>query len=154
MKGIELNQESLNRIQELIAANFTGRDELYAAANSLDSEAQQQVCHRLAEHLAGHAAELQQIVAASGVDPAGPLDLHALARSLFEIAKLNRGESGVLQAATEGEHNLKQDYEAAIDETDHPQTENVLRRQRDEVEFNEQVLRGMTEASKSQEPKK
>ena len=34
-----LDKVTLAKIQELIEANFTGRDELYAAAESLDDEA-------------------------------------------------------------------------------------------------------------------
>jgi uncharacterized protein (TIGR02284 family) len=147
---MELNRTTLDKIQHLIAANFAGRDELYAAAGSLDNEARQRVCHRLAEHLAGHAVELQQILTASGVQPTGPIDVHSLAQALFESAKRSRGEPGVLEAAVEREQTLKQDYDRALDNLSHPQAENVLKRQRDDVEFGEQVLRGMRGPDKQQ----
>jgi len=143
MTRMELNPGTLDQIQKLISANFAGRDELYAAAKSLDDEARQRVCRRLAEHLAGHAVELQQILTASGERPAGPLDVNSLAQTLFELAKLSRGEPGVLDAAAACEHTLKEDYDRALDDLSHPQAENVLKRQRDGVEFGEQVLRGM-----------
>lgn len=147
MPPFELDPQTLSRLQELIEANFTARDELYAAAESLDDEARKKVCRRLAEHLAGYAAELQQVVTASGVEPAGPLEIESVAHSLFGLAKMNRGSAGVLQTAAEGEHNLKQDYDKAIDATTNPAAKNSLRRQRDEVEFGEQVLRGMAPGS-------
>lgn len=139
----QFSPEALERIQELIESNFSGRDELYAAAESLDDAARQRVCRRLAQHLAGHAAHLQQIVSASGTDPAGPLDLEAIAAALFDLARMHSGERGVLKAAAEGESNLKQDYDRAIHATDDRDTEDLLKRQRKQVEFGEQVLRGM-----------
>lgn len=143
MTRMELNPETLVKIQQLIVANFAGRDELYAAAQSLDDSARQQVCRRLAEHLAGHAVELQQILTASGQKPAGPLDLDYIAHALCESAKKSRGEQGVLATAAERERVLKEDYDRALNTMSHPQAENVLRRQREEVEFGEQVLHGM-----------
>lgn len=147
MPPIELSRVALDRIQELIQANFTGRDELYAAAESLDDESRQRVCRRLAEFLAGHAVDLQQIVTAQGVEPAGPLDIESIAQTLFDLAKLNRGEPGVLQAAAEGERDLKESYDRAIDAAAGPESEDLLRRQRDDVEFGEQILRDMGQAS-------
>jgi uncharacterized protein (TIGR02284 family) len=143
MLPTELRPEDLGKFQELIEANFTGRDELYAAARSMDDEARQQVCRRLAEHLAGHAAELQQIVAASGSDPAEPLDVEPIAEALFELAKMNHGERGVIDSAIEGERNLRKEYDRAIEDTSNPEATNTLHRQRDDVEFGEQILRGM-----------
>ncbi len=92
-----MDDKTLAKIQELIERNFTGRDELYAAAQSMDDDARKQICRRLADHLADNAIELQQIVAASGAEPAGPLDVHAVASALFDLAKANRGEPGVLR---------------------------------------------------------
>ena len=137
------DRKALEKIQKLIEANFAGRDELQAAAESLDDEARQRVCRQLADHLAGHAAELQQIVTACGAEPTGPLDLESIASALFDLAKMNSGERGVLKAVAEGEDNLKADYDRAIDAVSDQETEDMLRRQRDEVEFGEQVLRGM-----------
>lgn len=153
MRPMELNQEALSKIQELIKGNFTGRDELYAAAESLDDDARRRVCRRLAEHLAGHAADLQQIVIASGVDPAGPLDMEAIANALFDVAKANRGDAGVLGAVAEGERNLKDEYDRAIDATNDPHGEDLLRRQRGEVDFAENVLRDMSRASEQDRSK-
>jgi uncharacterized protein (TIGR02284 family) len=143
MTRMELRPETLEKIQQLIVANFAGRDELYTAADSLEEGAQQRVCRRLAEHLAGYAVELQQILTAAGERPAGPLDLSVLAHALYESARRTRGQQGVLAAAAEREHDLKVDYDRAMDNLSHPQAENLLRRQRDGVEFDEQVLHGL-----------
>jgi uncharacterized protein (TIGR02284 family) len=148
MTRMELNPRTLDTIQQLISANFAGRDELYAAASSLNNEARQSVCRRLAELLAGHAVELQQILTASGEHPVGPLDVNSLAQALFESAKRSRGEPGVLDAAAEREHTLKADYDRALDDLSHSQAENVLKRQREDVKFGEDVLRGMSAPDK------
>lgn len=145
----ELDDATLRKLQTLVEANFTGRDELYAAAKSLNDEDRKNVCRKLAEHLAGHAAELQQILAACGADPAGPLDTHALAESLFDLTKATRGAHGVLHAAESCERILKQEYDQAIQATGDREAEALLQKQRDDVEFGEQVLRGMKKADRS-----
>jgi len=155
MTRMEFNPATLDKIQQLITANFAGRDELYAAARSLDNDARQRVCQRLAEHLAGQAVELQQILTASGQRPTGPLDMNWLADALFESAKRAGGERGVLHTAVACEQTLKEGYDRALNDLSHPQAENVLKRQRDGVEFGEQVLRGMeTPGERKGRPKK
>lgn len=145
MGKIELGEGTLSKIQKLIEANFTGRDELYAAAESSDDEARKQICCQLAAHLADHAVHLQQIVASSGVDPAEPLDVNEIASALFDLAKANRGETGVLQVAAEGERNLKEEFDRAIETTPDQEAKALLDKQRDNVEFGEQVLRNIHE---------
>lgn len=147
MRPANLDDKTLAKIQALIEANFSGRDELYAAGKSVDDKARELICRRLAAYLAANAIELQQIVAASGVDPAGPLDTEALARKLLDLAKSNRGESAVLRAAAEGEHSLKEEYDEAIEVIPDREAEAILRRHRDEVEFGEQVLRSIDNPS-------
>ena len=143
MRPTNLDSRTLSNIQKLIESNFKGRDELYAAAESVDSESRERICQRLAEHLAANAIELQQIVTASGVQPAGPLDTEAIAYELFDLVKLNRGEAGVLDAAAKSERSLKKDYDVAIDRTADREAEALLRKQRADVEFGEQVLRNI-----------
>lgn len=143
MKSTPFDSNTLIKIQELIEANFAGREELYAAANSLDNAARENICRRLADHLAANAIELQQLLAASGIAPAEPLDTAAIAHALFDLAKLNRGESGVLDTAAEGEDNLKKVYDSAIEATEDEETTALFRRQRREVTFGEDVLRNI-----------
>jgi uncharacterized protein (TIGR02284 family) len=127
----------------LIQDNFAGRDELYAAAESLDDDARANICRRLAEHLAANAIELQQIVTASGREPAAPLDVTAIANALFELVKEHRGEDAVLGTAARGEKQLKSHCDHAIESATDPETESILRRQREGVEFGEDVLRNI-----------
>ncbi len=137
---LNFDAKTLSRIQQLIEGNFTGRDELLAAAKSLDDESRVRICRRLADHLAANAVELQQIVAASGETPAGPLDLFAVAESLFDFVRLTRGARGVLETAVEGEENLTKEYDQAIETTKDPNAESILRKQREEIAFGKEVL--------------
>lgn len=80
--------------------------------------------------------------------------MKSIADALFDLAKSNRGEPGVLGTAAEGEGNLKEAYDRAIDVTHDPQGEDLLRRQREDVEFGEKVLREMSRASEKDPPDK
>jgi hypothetical protein len=71
------------------------------------------------------------------------LDVESIANALFDLAKSNRGELGVLRTAAHGEHSLKQDYDQAIEATGDVEAEATLSKQRDQVEFGEEVLRNM-----------
>lgn len=57
-----LDNETLAKIQGLVEVRFSGRDKLYSVASHLDDSQRSSVCRKLADHLAGHAAELQQIL--------------------------------------------------------------------------------------------
>ncbi len=46
-------------------------------------------------------------------------------------------------AAAEGERDLKNEYDLAIEETPNQEAKALLDRQREEVEFGEQVLRNL-----------
>lgn len=145
-----LDQVTLAEIQKLVEANFAGRDELYAAAGKLDDEARKQVCRKLADHLGGHAAELQQVLLAHGTEPVGPSEIPALADALFDLVKATRGPSGVIGAAEKCEHDVKEEYDCAIDAAASKDAEELLHKQREEVEFGEQVLRSMKKRGSEQ----
>jgi hypothetical protein len=145
----QLSGPTLDRIRELIDANFSGRDELYAAVETLDDEARKVVCRRLAEHLADHAAELEQIVLASsdrGIDMTDPdfID-HLSERTFLEMVKDLHGESQVLAEIEQCERNLKEKYDRMIRATSEQDAEGVLKRHRDDIEFAEHVLHAMQE---------
>ena len=110
-------------------------------AGSLENEDHVRVCMRLADALAGHAAELQQMVAAAGSHPPGPQDLVLQTQSALEQAKATNGCTGVLAVAERTERDLKQGYDRALQVTCDREAEGVLGRHRSDVEFGEQVLR-------------
>ena len=147
-----LSHSTLARIRHLIEANFAGRDELYAALETLDDDARKNICKRLAEHLAGHAVELSQILLANGH---GKYDLsevefidHLAERTFLEMVKDIYGESRVLAAIEQCERNLKDKYDRMLTSMPEVETEGILQHQRGEVEFGEQVLHTMQKATR------
>jgi uncharacterized protein (TIGR02284 family) len=143
MSLIKLDDKALQQIQMLIEANFTGRDQLYAAADALDDESRKRVCRRLAEFLAGNAAHLQQIVQANGYDPVEPGAFSDLAEGLFDFAKSNRGAAGVITIAEDCEEAVKGAYDKAIEAVTDREAEGTIQKQRSDIEFGECVLRSM-----------
>ena len=143
MQPRELDKKTLDKIRELVEANFGGRDELYAAAESLDDQDAERVCRRLAEHLAGHATDLQHILAACGHEVTGPLDIDDIVAALFESIKQQQGAPGIFEVAEGKQRDLKRGYDRAIEETTTEDTKELLRGQRNQIEFAESVLRRM-----------
>ena len=154
MLPIEYDDKTLTVVQELVETNFGIRDELNAAADSVDDEDRQRVCRRLADFLANNAIRLQQMLAASGNEPAEPLDIDAIVAALFKAVKVRHGTAGVIEAAEETQRDLKRGYDRAIEEASEPQAEGVLREQRKQVEFSEQVLRSIKPSQDPSQTKK
>ena len=143
MRLKNLDDKTLSKIQEMVEVTFAGRDKLYSAANHLDDEERREICRQLADHLAGHAAQLQQILTASGNDPKGPLDIHAIVDVLLESVCAHSGDSGVLDAAEKYTHEVKEDFDQAIEEIPDPDAREVLQHHRNGVEFGARVLRNL-----------
>ncbi len=137
----QLDAATLDRLRELIEANFNARDALYVAAESLEDDDYVHVCIRLADSLAGHAAELQQVVAAAGDHPPGPNASLLEPKWDFEQAKAESGSEGILAIAERTERDLRQGYDRVLEVTCDRDAEGILDRQRSAVEFGEQVLR-------------
>jgi hypothetical protein len=139
-----LDANTLAAIRRLVESNYVGRDELYAAADVLDNDARQSVCRRLAEFLAAHAAELQQILLGCHAKPVEIEDIPVVAEhGLFDILKARGGSAGVIAAAERCEHAVKEEYDRAVEATADDRAKGVLHRQRKDVEFGEQVLHVM-----------
>lgn len=149
-----LPSKLIERIEELVDASFSGRDELYAAAKTLDDERRSNVCKQLADHLAGHAIELQQLLMVNGKEPPQPLDMFAVAKGFFQLAMNRDGESEVLRIAENCERTVKERFDEVIEEAPEGDTSAILERQRDDIEFGEQVLQSMQDAPKTKSPNK
>jgi uncharacterized protein (TIGR02284 family) len=147
----KLDGETLARIQEMVEVSFAGRDKLYCAANQMENAERSNICRQLADHLAGHACELQQILAATGNDPKQPLEIEALVDLLLESVRAQSGESGVLVAAENYTRDVKEGFDHAIEEIPDPDARELLRQQRNDVEFGERVLHYMERPDCSRE---
>ncbi|MCA9198273.1 MAG: hypothetical protein KDA87_12075 [Planctomycetales bacterium] len=142
----------IERLEELVDASFSGRDELYAAAKTLDDHRRSNVCKQLADHLASHAIELQQLLSVNGKEPPQPLNMFSIAEVFFQLAMNRNGESEVLRFAERCERTVKERFEAVIDIAPKGDTSAILQRQRDDIEFGEQVLQSMQDPPKTQSP--
>ena len=144
----DLSPKIIRRVQELVDASYAGRDELYAAADTLDDDKRSKVCRQLADHLAGHAAELQQLLLANEENTVEPLDMYSVAETFFTLAKNRHGEAGVLNVAEACERVVGERFDSAIDSLQDGDTTALLQRQRDTIEFGENVLRSMQDSPK------
>jgi uncharacterized protein (TIGR02284 family) len=144
-----LDECTTERIQHLIRTVFAGRDDLYAAADTLDNERIAEICRRLAQELGGHAAELQQLVLLQGREPAKPETVESrLQRAVLELMKSKHGNEAVVAEVETSENQVKRHYEEAIDATPNREVKGVLRRHRDDAQFGEDVLHELRSAAK------
>lgn len=131
-------------IRALIQANFAGRDDLYAAAKAVDNETLAKICRRLAEDLANNAIELQQIALGAGMSEVNISRTGAqLQAELMELLQQREGDQAVLEEAEECEQIVRREYDDAIEQTDSPAVADILRRQRETVEFGKSVVHGL-----------
>ena len=147
-----LPPKMIERIEELVGASFAGRDELHAAAKTLDDDRRSRICKQLANHLAAHAIELQQLLVANGEEPPQPLDMQGIAESFFQLAMNRDGESEVLRIGENCERTVKERFDEVIDEIPAGDTSAILERQRNDIEFGEQVLHSMQDPPETNAP--
>lgn len=148
-----IDQNTVERIRELVRGNFSARDDLYAAAHALDDEALREICTRLADRLGGNAADLQQLLVTTGEDPAEPNEiLRRLQEVVVQLLEERHGTSSVIEEVEAAEHQLKEKYDEAIEGTPDRDVGEILKRQRDEVKFGENVLSKVANAEKKSEP--
>lgn len=150
MQREPLDETTRQHLLALIRANFAGRDDLYAAAGAFDNGTMSMICRRLADDLANNAIELQQMALAAGIDDVDINEFGVqLQADLMKMIQQDEGDAAVLEEAEECEEILKREYDEVIkEEADVPAIANVLREQREKVEFGENVVHGL----RSQKP--
>lgn len=134
------DDQTVDRLQSLLNDTFEARDTLQAAANRLRDSDRRTICRWLANRMGGHAATLQQVIAASGVHPAEP---HASGRveKEIEFAQAEGGDAGVMNAAEKTEQRLVTRYDATIERLHDREVQSLLSQHRSESEFADCVLR-------------
>ncbi|MEZ6097811.1 MAG: hypothetical protein R3E01_02455 [Pirellulaceae bacterium] len=140
MLTIPRDRSTVDSIQDLLSELFGARDTLGAAAEVLADADDRYICRKLSFQLGGYAADLQQIVSASGVQPAGPRSDHDARQSLSSIQK-HIGPNGVLDTAEQTEQMLTEKYEQTMGHLNDPEVTGLLERQREDVEFGDRILR-------------
>ena len=150
----EIDQTTLDELQDLIRTNLVARDSLYTAAENLDNETLQKICRRLADELGGHVAELEQFLLANHAQPVDPDDkvvsllraivLDALQQDSATVTALRMGEKCAQQ--------LKSQYQEAIENTGNRRAQGLLHQQQKTVESGEDVLHALSELKRESSP--
>jgi hypothetical protein len=130
---------SVDSIQDLLVELFRVRDSLSASADMLADVDQCFICRKLSSQIGGNAADLQQIVFASGALPVEPRSDYSVRKSLSTALKRN-GPPGVLKKVEHAERVLFEKYEQAMRRLDDPELTGLLEKQREDIEFADRVL--------------
>ncbi len=134
MNRHDYDEQTLSKIQQLIEANQACREKLYAAARTLNDEERQCDCVELARYLREHEDVLKRILRVAKADYPDPPDVSEILDALFESIRGKSGSPGVVDVTKDIQKDLKQQYDQAIEECDDERTQEVLRRQRENVE--------------------
>ena len=137
-----LDSQTIERLRDLVAATYSGRDDLYQAAANLEDAELAAICRKLAEDLAGNSAHLAQILAMHGTKASDTGHVKAaLTGEIMRFIREHEHDKGVLSAAKEVERGLGDQYDATIAATGNAEAQALLKKQKEEVEFGEKVLR-------------
>lgn len=137
-----LDSQTIERLRTLVAATYSGRDDLYQAAANLEDAELAAICRNLADDLAGSSAHLTQILAMHGKQPSDTGNVKAvLTHEIMRLIREHERDKGILSAAKEVERGLGDQYDATIAATTNAEAQALLENQKKEVEFGEKVLR-------------
>lgn len=134
MNKRDYDQNTLSTIQELLEANQACRERLYAAARTLRDDEREQDCVELARYLREHEDVLKRILRAAKADYPDPPEVSDILDALLESIRGTSGSPGVVDLTKEIQGDLKQQYDQAIEECSDEDAQQVLRRQRANVE--------------------
>jgi hypothetical protein len=135
------DRATVERLQELLVVIFDARDRLYEASESLADTDLSYICHMLGDQLGGEAADLQQIISASGVEP---IDTYW---RIGKEAKNKTGDGDILESAERIERLVMERYKRAIRCLTDNEVAGLLNRQRQNAQFAECVLRHLEHAA-------
>ncbi|MEN6494269.1 MAG: PA2169 family four-helix-bundle protein [Thermoguttaceae bacterium] len=148
-----LDPQTIERLRDLVAATYTGRDDLYRAAANLEDSDLSAICHKLADELAGNSAHLSQILAMHGTKPHDAKSVTAvLTEEIMRFLREHEHDKGILSAANKVECGLRERYDTTIAATENAETQALLKKQREDVEFGEKVLRQIAKAGSGDSP--
>lgn len=140
------DRSTISRLQRLLDELFRTRDEFYVAAEALSNADRRYILHWFGDRFGGHAANLQQIIAAGGAHPVEPRSQTETAEHLALIQS-QAGDRGVLDAAEQMEQVLARQYDQAIEHLEDQEVASFLGKQREESEFADSVLRSLKKSA-------
>jgi uncharacterized protein (TIGR02284 family) len=137
-----LDPQTVERLRVLVATTYAGRDDLYQVAVHLDDAELASICRKLADELAGNSAHLAQILAMHGTeaDDSGAISA-VLTDEIVRFLREHERDKGVLSAAKDVERGVRDQYDATIAATENPEAQALVKKQREEADFGEKVLR-------------
>lgn len=137
-----LDSRTIERLRDLAAATYSGRDDLYLAADNLEDAELAAICRKLADDLAGNGAHLAQILAMHGTEASDTGNVKAAQTDeIIRSIREHEHDKGVLSVAKEVERGLGDQYGATIAATGNAEAQALLKKQKEKVEFGEKVLR-------------
>jgi hypothetical protein len=142
MRPHPIDDQTAECLRKLVVAMYEGRDDLYAAAAHLDNEDLAEICHKLADDLAGDTAYLEQIVVSHGIGPGFEEAVtSALSDQIMRLFREGRGDEGVIFRAGEAQSELHERIEETIGATTDAEVQSLLDQQKRHIQFAERVLR-------------
>ncbi len=138
---------TVHQLQGLLGEIFRARDELYAASSSLSEEDASHICRRLGDQMGGCAADLQQIITASGTRPVGPRRERSGRSSSVPVA-CRSGDRLVVDAAERIAKIITEQYAAMMRQLADQEVADLLVRQCEQFQFANCVLRTMAKTNR------
>jgi hypothetical protein len=148
-----LDSTTIARLRQLVVSAYSGRDDLYAAAEQLNDQDLSVICHKLADDLGGNTADLEQIIVAQGAEP-GFKDAVAsvLGEEIMRLLRKTRGDQGVISNVQQQQSALCGQYDAIIAATPDAEAKSVLEDQKKDVDFAARVLRQVASSDRKDSP--
>jgi hypothetical protein len=134
------DNETQALVQRLADANFAGRDELCAAAEVCEEASHRRLCRSVADRLGGHAAELQQLLLAHGIEPIVPSDMFGPANEVFARVAADQGTVGIMITAQGCTLDIEEEYDRALQTVTDTDIRGILARQRAQVASDERTF--------------
>jgi uncharacterized protein (TIGR02284 family) len=137
-----LDSKTIARLRQLVVATYSGRDDLYTAAEQVGDDDLSVICRKLADNLAGHAADLEQIILMHNEEPGFEDALTStLSYEILQFLRKGRGDNGIISVVQKEQSDIQKQYDATIAAARDPAAHEVLEKQKKDVNFAERVLR-------------
>lgn len=135
------DESTVTRLCELLPQLLKARDELYAAVDLIRDPEIQAICRWMGDRHGGHAAVVEQIIAAS----CGSANVTEPDYSATDVDSMlaKMGPPNLLWAIERCEHDVTERYDEAIREIKDLDVRDLLVRQRDDSVFADCVLRNL-----------
>lgn len=146
---LDLNKETIKKLQTLIQANIDSYNGFHESAEEMKDKQLSQLFRTLGDERSAMASELQQYVAFNGEEPREDGSVSAkMHRIWINIrGKLSGGDAhAILSEAERGEDHIKHAYEDVLKETAGSAMNDVLMEQYRQVKMGHDKIRDLRDA--------